>query len=579
MRTNSDVDISTEWKIEDIVKPAHLNALTGSVPFDYVVTPEMLEGKSGTVNVDMLLGGGKINATTGIVHVLINTVVPDTVTLLFPADSVGGASGTLDVHIHTVGPFHATFGTSVIPYISHYFHTRGAAEAVTLEGVSRNMHVGAFIMESPLELPAGGIFEYEMALGELPVLGEDAAGTISKHAWMSNAIGIGAGSASHAIATLLHYRRIGVPPGPLPSPDWPLLIQWKGVTTGTTGTLAGSHMFPGGAAVGTKAGTDFLVPRDKPDYGGMLLPPYLTEGRGALQYRNADGDWGSNGTAVGSTVSGFVLSDAYFGCYPAHSDESPSCGVKVTANTTQLDVYTSLGLVYRDTGISIPKSSPSVFDINIEDMEEGQAIELNMHLVEFPPAKQMLHSLLGPEHFIGEWDAATAYEVGALVSITATNAQTGAKSYTFYRAVKGEQASPNQGKDPGSNVPEWWELVSASARDDSGALHAATPFNSSVGADLRFIANDTGSALPVLAWGYGTSPEVTSGYSAISNDLKVTFAKTADWRNTQKSTAGIAPTVSIAASAKVIFTKIMDNGSPVVIVLTGGYCAPPYPNY
>jgi hypothetical protein len=82
-----------------------------------------------------------------------------------------------------------------------------------------------------------------------------------------------------------------------------------------------------------------------------------------------------------------------------------------------------------------------------------------------------------------------------------------------------------------------------------------------------------------LAWGYGTPPEVTGGYSAVSNDLKVTFSKTADWRNTQGSATGIAPTAPIAASAKVIFTKIMDNGSPVVIVLTGGYCAPPYPNY
>lgn len=576
MRTNLDVDINTKWEIKDIVKPAHLNALTGSVPFDYVVTPEMLVGKSGTVDVDALLGGGKINTTTGTVHILINAVIPDSVALLFPANSVGGAGGTLVVHIHTIGPFRATFGTSS-PYISHYFHTHGPAEAVTLEGVSSNMHVGAFMMESPLELPAGGIFEYEMALGELPILREGVAGTITKRAWMSNALGIGPGGTSHAIATLLHYRRIGVSAS-LPSPNWPLLIQWKGATSGATGVLSGSYMFPEGTAVGVKAGTGYLVPRDKPDYGDRLLPPYLVEGSGALQYRNADGNWGNNGYS-GAAVGGFVLSDAYFGCYPAHSDERPSCGVKVTSNTTQLDVYTSLGLAYRDTGVSIPTNAPSVFDINIEDMEEGQAIELNMHLVEFAPAKQMLHSLLGPEHFIGEWDASTSYEVGSLVSITATNSQDGAKSYTFYRAVKGSQATPNKGKDPGSNVPEWWESVSASARDDSGAFHAATPFNSSVGADLRFIASDTGSSLPVLAWGYGTPPEVTDGYSAVSNDLKVTFSKAADWRNTHKSTAGIAPTVPIAASAKVIFTKIMDNGSPVVIVLTGGYCAPPYPNY
>lgn len=566
MRTNLDVDVNTKWKITDIVKPAHLNALTGSVPFDYVVTPEMLVGKSGTVDVDALLGGGKINATTGTIHILINAVIPDSVTLLFPANSVGEASGTLAVHIHTIGPFRATFGTSS-PYISHYFHTHGPAEAVALEGVSSNMHVGAFMMESPLELPAGGIFEYEMALGELPILREGVAGTITKRAWMSNALGIGPGGTSHAIATLLHYRRIGVSAN-LPSPNWPLLIQWKGTTSGATGVLSGSYMFPADTPVGVKAGEKYLVPRDKPEYGDRLLPPYLVEGSGALQYRNADGNWGSNG---------FVLSDAYFGCYPAHSDERPSCGVKVAANTTQLDVYTSLGLVYRDTGISIPRDTPSVFHINVDDMEEGQAIELNMHLIEFPPAKQMLHSLLGPEHFIGEWDSSTAYEVGSLVSVTAANSQTGAKSYTFYRAVKGSQATPNKGKDPGSNVPEWWEPVSASSSDDSGAFHAATPFNSSVGANLLFIASDT--ALPILAWGYGTPPEVTGGSKAISSNLKVTFSKAADWRNAQGSAPGVAPTTPVAASAKVIFTKIMDNGSPVVIVLTGGYCAPPYPNY
>lgn len=191
MRTNPAVDINTNWQINGIVKPNHVNALTRSIKYDYVVTAQMLEGKTGTVDVDELLGGNKINGTTGEVHVLINTMVPDNVVLFFPANSVGGPSGTLKVHVHTIGPFTASVGTSGIPYIDHYFHTHGPAEAVTFTSIPRSMHVGAFIMAEPIELMAGGTFIYEMALAELPFLDEQHPGTIAREAWMSNAVGGG----------------------------------------------------------------------------------------------------------------------------------------------------------------------------------------------------------------------------------------------------------------------------------------------------------------------------------------------------------------------------------------------------
>lgn len=191
MRTNPAVDINTNWQINGIVKPNHVNALTRSIKYDYVLTAQMLEDKTGTVDVDELLGGNKINGTTGEVHVLINTMVPDNVELYFPANSVGGPTGTLKVHVHTIGPFTASVGTSGVPYIEHYFHTHGPAEAVTFTSLPLKMHVGAFIMDEPMELMAGASFIYEMALAELPFLDDQHPGTIAREAWMSNAIGGG----------------------------------------------------------------------------------------------------------------------------------------------------------------------------------------------------------------------------------------------------------------------------------------------------------------------------------------------------------------------------------------------------
>lgn len=196
MRTNPAVDINTDWQLNGIVKPRHVNALTRSIKYDYVITAQMLEGKTGTVDVDELLGGNKINGTTGVVHVLINTMVRDNVELYFPANSVGGPTGTLKVHVHTIGPFTASVGTSGIPYIEHYFHTHGPAEAVTFTSLPLKMHVGAFIMDEPMELMDGASFIYEMALAELPFLDDQHPGTVAREAWMSNAIGGGGGDDS-----------------------------------------------------------------------------------------------------------------------------------------------------------------------------------------------------------------------------------------------------------------------------------------------------------------------------------------------------------------------------------------------
>ena len=206
MRTNASADINTDWALNQIVKPGHVNALTRSIKYDYVVTAQMLEGKTLTVDVDELLGGNKINGTTGEVHVLINTMVPDNVELYFPANSVGGTSGTLKVHVHTIGPFTASVGSGGIPHIEYYFHTHGPAEAVTFTSLPLNMHVGSFILAAPMELMPGSSFIYEMALGELPFLDKQYPGTIARQAWMSNAVGGGGGGRSNVLKLCAYGR-------------------------------------------------------------------------------------------------------------------------------------------------------------------------------------------------------------------------------------------------------------------------------------------------------------------------------------------------------------------------------------
>lgn len=191
MRTNAAVDINTDWQINGIIKPNHVNALTRSIKYDYVLTAQMLEDKTGSVDVFDLLNLG-INQGTlvpGDTHILINTPVPDDVVLKFPGNQ-SGPSGHFDIHIYALGAFKADC-TGTSPMISFFFHTHGTSGAVTLLGLGADMYVGSFALESVLVLPIHyALFTYEMALGELPTLPE-RGGTIRKAAWMSNATGAG----------------------------------------------------------------------------------------------------------------------------------------------------------------------------------------------------------------------------------------------------------------------------------------------------------------------------------------------------------------------------------------------------
>lgn len=585
MRTNDASDIHDDWNLtsQKIVKPKHLNALTRSVQYDYVITGATLEGKSGTVDVDELLGGNVVNGVTGECRILVNTNVPDNITLYFPADSVGGPSGTLKVHVYTVGPFKASLGQSGIPNIIHYFHTHGEIEAVTLVNASHNMYVGSFVMASAVELGPGSSFTYEAALGALPVPASGATVAIMQKSWMTNGdIGVVPEvPITHAIAVMLDYLRLGPENGGVPSNGWPLYCRWKATPGGsdTFGAIAARAVFPEGTTPGTLAGEGYLVPRNKPEYGGALLPMGLTDAvDGPIQFRNGTGAWSASGYDF--FTYGFVLNNTFFGCSPARHYSGVPMGVKVTGSTTQLDMYITLGLVLGNTGALLPVGIPTEYEINVDDMAEGQVIELNMHIVGFSPARQGVNLQLGPEHFIGEWYSGASYSVGDLVSVTTTNPSTGAQSYSFYRAIAGDQQAPNVNHAPGQNVGTWWEVISCNVYDNTGVFHAATPFNSGRSAQLKFIADEAASApLTVVAWGYGTPPDCGGPQANANNVLRVSFKKPADVVSYPGTLTGEVPTIPIVASAKVIFTRITQGNDTSVLVLTGGYTARQYPDY
>lgn len=573
MRTNTSADINTEWAINQIVKPGHVNALTRSIKYDFVLTAQMLEGKTGDVNVFDVLGisidAGAL--VPGHTHILINTVVPDNIVLCFPG-SQSGPGEDYHIHVHFLSGCKVnTSGSS--PTIYFYFHSHGVGGAIEFTGIGRYTYVGSFKMDTPIALITGASFIYEMALGELPYQPDNTA-AIVKRPWMSNVVG-GGTDGGHAIAVLLHYLRFGPKSGEVPSTNWPLCIRWT-ATSGASGAIAASKIFPSGTAVGVAA-PDCLVPRDKPAYNGRLLPEPLLSSRGALEFRNVNSHWSRNLFSQDDHDYGFVLNDSFFGCYAAHPSESgPSSGVKVTAATTQLDIYTSFGLEFQDTGLVIPRGVATVMPINIGDMEEGQVVELNIHIVEFGPARQALDTSLGGEHFVGEWVNTATYAPGTIISVTTPDAQ-GNPKYSFFRSLKGN----NKNNIPESTLGDWWEAAVFNTDRDSGSFHAATPFNSGVQALLRFDAGDDSySGVPIYSWGYGVPPKVVAGTRTWTNtQMHVTFNDKANWQNSDGFSGGAVPTLPIAASAKVIFAKISIDDEPCVLVLTGGYCCKPYPNY
>jgi hypothetical protein len=567
MINNPEAGIRTNYQLNDTVPPKNMNAITQSIQYDYVVTADMLAGKSGNVDVDALLGVNKIHGiASGEFHVLINAVVPDTITLVFPDSSVGEASGNLRIHVHTIAPFHAVIGANGSPFFHFYFHTHGPAEAVTIESMAaKDVSVGAFIMATAQTLGGGQSFTYESTLDKIPVVPSGVTATVRRTSWMSNATGGG----THAIVALLDYSRIGPVDG-LPTLEWPLYGLY---TYGNTvGAVMAEHLFPASPAPGKKE-DGYLVPRAKPAYNGDWLPSSLINGDTALVFREPDGTFASNSYIHDNTTCGFVLADSFIGCEPRGA--SSLNAIKIGPKVTQLDMYITCGFVLGDTGLRVPQGSDVIYTMDVSAMEEGQVIELNMHIVSFPPAKQALHSDLGLEHFVGEWDAAATYASREIVSVE-TQGDNGPQ-YSFYIS----RENNNSGNTPASSVGTWWDAITPLS-DNKGLLHAATPHNGGPVPHLWFQAGADTPYLKTYSWGYGNPNGAkvtsTSQTTPTNHSIAVTF-NSPEKSGYGQYLPGEMPTIPIAASAKLIFTKVIVDGAPAIILLTGGYCCQDYPNY
>lgn len=181
MKTNEKADINAGWQPNGKVKPAHINALTGSIQYDYVITDRMLENKSGEVSVNDLFQPGAISGRSGEFHVLVNSVVPATITLIFDAGNAGGQD-PLNVHVHCIAAFKGKV-TGSDDHVTYYFHTHGTANPVTLYGVGKHTYVGSFSTGASITLASGATFVYENALNGVSAI----TGTITQSLWMTNA--------------------------------------------------------------------------------------------------------------------------------------------------------------------------------------------------------------------------------------------------------------------------------------------------------------------------------------------------------------------------------------------------------
>lgn len=197
MINNPEAGIRTNFALDDAVRTSNMNALAQSIQYDYVVTDRMLDEMPEAavteygINVDVLLGGGKITQiTTGNVSVLLN-IDPqkhrqgqNIPVFYFPCDDVAFSLRVLVYSVHGFKAYIGTPGSS--GQTRFYFYTGNNAE-VGIAGIGAHaVYVGAFsLVVGSLTLPANARFWYELAKGDLPT--PSGSGSVKRTMWMTNA--------------------------------------------------------------------------------------------------------------------------------------------------------------------------------------------------------------------------------------------------------------------------------------------------------------------------------------------------------------------------------------------------------
>lgn len=584
MINNPSRNIHTDYVVNDVFKPKDANALAMSIPFDFVITKERVDEyreahgltQSDWMDVGELLWendanpdytcGGRVGA-----HILINfhTTIEDRF-------NFGGALQglqTSEVHIHSLSSYRAT-GT----YLNVFFHTHGTENYALFDeagGVffrAKPLHVGSFMLwDNGSGYPqwhSGAPFVYEQCIeGPVPTGGSGEPNVIvTQENWLSNGIGNGGsgGSGSHAIAVLLDFKHILV--GPTPSDYNPLYF----ILTYCPDSGPNEHTLITRTGIGydvyAKTQRDGeLVPRSP-------FPTFIYNNPGdCLVLRDVYGSLLYNHSSNDKKV---VFADSVMGCVLGTNYGNGTDSIVLKAGVTQVDVYTTLGYYLEGfPEATFPKGVTRVLTIDdiLNSVADGQVVELNIHLVELPPAVQNVNADLTVAYMFGEWSTSIRYSNGDLVY-----QPTDGNVYEWTGGNIGNINNP----PPGEKWLLWhhYKNSSSGSADTYHTLYPATPANANVSLNLEFRANN--SQLPIYAWGYGTDGNrVYSTTSAGGNPYRIsaTFTYPKKYKSSYYNTQGPV-SVPIIASSKIIFARcdqeVSGSLSPTILVLNGGYALP-----
>ena len=204
MQNNPAQNIHTDYAPDDVYKPQDANALVQSVPYDYIITDEMLEKYydgdnpvTTPVAVSTLFGGHtddrkrKLSVMIAAHTTYANKFDFQTLADFFVSDS----DASQELHVYSRAPWEAC---RAISYASLYVHSTGDATCVSLNCAndmstgSMPMFVGSFRTDgsaSPLVWSRSATFSYEKLVAGNPVIaGSNPNSVVEQYAWLSNSM-------------------------------------------------------------------------------------------------------------------------------------------------------------------------------------------------------------------------------------------------------------------------------------------------------------------------------------------------------------------------------------------------------
>lgn len=194
MLTNPNWNVHNDYIVTDVFKPAAANQLVTAIPYDYVITQDMLdwgaENATTTYGIDIakVLNHGDSPDTTGMTAKLRISIMLDCATtaateLNFrnltgsPWFTTGQGTNTLDIYSRTAFTF---TGRNATTYIHNGY---GNVVKVSDNAVATStLYVGVFTADS--DIPWSGTFIYEDAQGTHAPTGSN----VSRRVWMTNRV-------------------------------------------------------------------------------------------------------------------------------------------------------------------------------------------------------------------------------------------------------------------------------------------------------------------------------------------------------------------------------------------------------